>query len=122
MVAVFTIFVLVSREDLRDRFIHLASGGRLNVMTQALDEAANAHPAVFVFAIGGECRIRSSGGSRFVPYRHPRCVRHVERSYQSRVRDERLDARNSHFVPGYALELSADNRSAEVQLAIWNQK
>jgi predicted PurR-regulated permease PerM len=41
MVAVFTIFVLISREDLRNRFIHLASGGRLNVMTQALDEAAS---------------------------------------------------------------------------------
>ena len=41
MVGVFTIFMLIGREDLRNRFIHLASGGRLTVMTQALDEAAN---------------------------------------------------------------------------------
>ena len=33
--------MLIGREDLRNRFIHLASGGRLTVMTQALDEAAN---------------------------------------------------------------------------------
>jgi predicted PurR-regulated permease PerM len=39
MVVIFTIFVLLGREDLRNRFIHLSSGGRLNVMTQALDEA-----------------------------------------------------------------------------------
>src|SRR3984885_12667598 len=41
MIAVFTIFILIGREDLRNRFIHLASGGRLPVMTQALDEAAS---------------------------------------------------------------------------------
>jgi predicted PurR-regulated permease PerM len=41
MIAVFTIFILIGREDLRNRFIHLASGGRLTVMTQALDEAAS---------------------------------------------------------------------------------
>ena len=40
MVAVFTIFILIGREDLRNRFIHLASGGRLNLLTQAMDEAA----------------------------------------------------------------------------------
>jgi hypothetical protein len=38
MVIVFTIFILIGREDLRNRFIRLA-GGRLNVMTQGLDEA-----------------------------------------------------------------------------------
>jgi predicted PurR-regulated permease PerM len=36
---IFTIFMLIRREDLRNRFIHLAGGGRLNQMTQALDEA-----------------------------------------------------------------------------------
>ena len=41
MVGVFTIFILIGREDLRNRFIHLASGGRLTVMTQALEEAAS---------------------------------------------------------------------------------
>jgi predicted PurR-regulated permease PerM len=37
LVVVFTIFVLMGQEDLRNRFIHLSSGGRLHVMTQALD-------------------------------------------------------------------------------------
>lgn len=41
MIAVFTIFILVGREDLRNRFIHLVSGGRLNVVTQAMDEATS---------------------------------------------------------------------------------
>ena len=39
LVALFTIFILFGREDLRNRLIHLVGGGRLNVMTQALDEA-----------------------------------------------------------------------------------
>ena len=39
MVVIFTIFVLLGREDLRNRFIHFSCGGRLKVMTQALDEA-----------------------------------------------------------------------------------
>ena len=37
---VFTIFMLIRREDLRNRFIVLAGRGRLNIMTKALDEAA----------------------------------------------------------------------------------
>ena len=41
MVVIFTIFVLLGREDLRNRFIHLSGGGRLKVMTQALDEATS---------------------------------------------------------------------------------
>jgi predicted PurR-regulated permease PerM len=39
MVVIFTIFVLLGREDLRNRFIHLSGNGRLKVITQALDEA-----------------------------------------------------------------------------------
>jgi predicted PurR-regulated permease PerM len=39
VIAVFTIFILMGREDLRNRFIRLAAGGRLNAMTQALDDA-----------------------------------------------------------------------------------
>jgi predicted PurR-regulated permease PerM len=39
MVVIFTIFVLLGREDLRNRFIHLSGVGRLKVITQALDEA-----------------------------------------------------------------------------------
>lgn len=41
IVLVFTIFMLLQREDLRNRFIRLAGAGRLNVMTQAMDEAGD---------------------------------------------------------------------------------
>lgn len=41
LVTVFTLFILLGREDLRNRFIRLAGGGQLNVMTQALDEATH---------------------------------------------------------------------------------
>ena len=37
---VFVLFMLIKREDLRDRIIHLIGKGRLSVTTQALDEAA----------------------------------------------------------------------------------
>src|ERR1700678_3803262 len=36
---VFTLFILIKREDLRNRVIRLAGSGQLNLMTQALDEA-----------------------------------------------------------------------------------
>jgi len=39
MTIIFAVVILMGREDLRNRFIHLASGGRLTVVTQALDEA-----------------------------------------------------------------------------------
>ena len=39
IVVVFTIFILYGREDLRNRLIRLAGRSRLNVMTQAMDEA-----------------------------------------------------------------------------------
>jgi predicted PurR-regulated permease PerM/CheY-like chemotaxis protein len=40
LVIVFAIFMLLKREDLRDRMIRLASGGRVNFSTQAVDDAA----------------------------------------------------------------------------------
>jgi predicted PurR-regulated permease PerM len=40
IVVVFTFFMLVRRENLRNRFIFLAGQGRLHAMTQAMDEAA----------------------------------------------------------------------------------
>jgi len=40
LVVVFAIFMLLSHEDLRDRFIRLVGHGRLNLTTQAMDEAA----------------------------------------------------------------------------------
>lgn len=39
LVLVFVIFMLLTREDLRDRMIRLVGHGRLNLTTQALDEA-----------------------------------------------------------------------------------
>jgi predicted PurR-regulated permease PerM len=39
-VLVFTVFMLFKREDLRNRLLRLAGLGRLNVMTQALDDAS----------------------------------------------------------------------------------
>src|SRR6185436_3712520 len=39
VVIVFVIFMLIQREDLRDRLIRLLGAGRVNVTTQALDEA-----------------------------------------------------------------------------------
>ena len=40
IVVVFTLFILLKREDLRNRLLRLAGSGQLNVMTQALDEAS----------------------------------------------------------------------------------
>ncbi len=40
IVIVFVVFMLIQREDLRDRLIRLLGAGRVNVTTQALDEAA----------------------------------------------------------------------------------
>jgi predicted PurR-regulated permease PerM len=39
IILVFTIFMLLDREELRNRFIRLAGGKRLSAMTQALEEA-----------------------------------------------------------------------------------
>jgi predicted PurR-regulated permease PerM/methanogenic corrinoid protein MtbC1 len=40
LVIVFVIFMMIQREDLRDRLLRLVGQGRLNTTTQALDEAA----------------------------------------------------------------------------------
>ncbi|HUE20730.1 MAG TPA: AI-2E family transporter [Bryobacteraceae bacterium] len=41
MVVIFTVFMLFEREDLRNRFLGLVGLGQLNLMTQALDDAAS---------------------------------------------------------------------------------
>ena len=41
IVTVFTLFMLIRREDLRNRFIRLVGHKHLNVMTQALDDASS---------------------------------------------------------------------------------
>ncbi|HXB70160.1 MAG TPA: AI-2E family transporter [Candidatus Acidoferrales bacterium] len=40
MVVIFTVFMLLQREDLRNRLLRLAGLGQLNLMTQALDDAS----------------------------------------------------------------------------------
>ena len=40
IVIIFTIFMLIQREDLRDRLLHLVSPERLSITTQAIDEAS----------------------------------------------------------------------------------
>jgi len=40
MVVIFTVFMLLKREDLRNRLLRLAGLGQLNLMTQALDDAS----------------------------------------------------------------------------------
>ncbi len=39
MVVIFTVFILIKQEDLRDRFLRLAGVGQLHAMTLALDDA-----------------------------------------------------------------------------------
>jgi len=41
VIIVFVIFMLIQKEDLRDRLIRLIGAGRVNVTTQALDDAAS---------------------------------------------------------------------------------
>jgi predicted PurR-regulated permease PerM/methanogenic corrinoid protein MtbC1 len=41
LVLIFVIFMLIRREDMRDRLLRLSGEGRLNTTTQALDEAAH---------------------------------------------------------------------------------
>ena len=41
VVLVFVLFMLIKHEDLRDRIIHLIGRGRINMTTQALDEAGH---------------------------------------------------------------------------------
>ena len=41
VVLVFTVFMLIQREDLRDRLLHLAGPERLPITTQAVDEASH---------------------------------------------------------------------------------
>ncbi|MGA7928245.1 MAG: AI-2E family transporter [Candidatus Sulfotelmatobacter sp.] len=40
IVVIFTLFILMKREDLRNRLLRLAGSDQLNVMTEALDEAS----------------------------------------------------------------------------------
>ncbi len=41
MVLIFSVFILIKREDLRNRLLRLVGLGQMNMMTQALDDAAH---------------------------------------------------------------------------------
>jgi predicted PurR-regulated permease PerM len=61
VVIIFTLFMLVKREDLRNRAIRLAGRGRLNVMTQALDDAGRRLSRYLVL----QCLVNASYGTVF---------------------------------------------------------
>jgi predicted PurR-regulated permease PerM len=61
IVTIFTLFMLVKREDLRNRAIRLAGRGRLNVMTQALDDAGRRLSRYLVL----QCLVNASYGTVF---------------------------------------------------------
>jgi len=60
-VLIFTVFMLFKREDLRNRLLRLAGLGRLNVMTQALDDASGRVSRYLLDAGAGECGLWNSG-------------------------------------------------------------
>ena len=72
IVIVFTFFMLLQREDLRNRFIRLAGQGRLKVMTQALDEAAQRVSRYLLLqSLVNVCVRRSSLELHFISSRYP---------------------------------------------------
>ena len=60
MVVIFTVFMLLKREDLRNRLLRLAGLGQLNLMTQALDDASGRVSRVPADAVPGQCGLWSS--------------------------------------------------------------
>ncbi len=59
MVLIFTIYMLLKREDLRNRLLLLAGVSRLNLMTQALNEAAERISRYLVMNVLVNARLRS---------------------------------------------------------------
>ncbi|MGH9616722.1 MAG: AI-2E family transporter, partial [Acidobacteriaceae bacterium] len=55
LVVVFTFFMLLQREDLRNRFIRLTGRGHLNMMTQAMDEASHRVSRYFALLVLVNC-------------------------------------------------------------------
>jgi len=55
IVVIFTLFVLVKREDLRNRLVRLAGVGQLNLVTQAMDDASKrlSRYLLLQFAVNG---------------------------------------------------------------------
>lgn len=73
VVAVFVIFILVQREDLRDRFLRLAGESRIHLTTQLLDDAGRRLSRYLLaqFAINATFGIFASVGLYFIGIPNP---------------------------------------------------
>lgn len=73
VVVVFVIFILVQREDLRDRFIRLAGESRVHITTQLLDDAARRLSRYLLaqFAINATFGIFAAVGLYFIGIPNP---------------------------------------------------
>ena len=71
-ILVFTVFMLFKREDLRNRLLRLAGLGRLNVMTQALDDTSGRVSRYLLMQVlvnrSEERRVGKECRSRWSPY------------------------------------------------------
>ncbi|MCU1300821.1 MAG: hypothetical protein JWQ87_1105 [Candidatus Sulfotelmatobacter sp.] len=72
IVIIFTVFMLLNREDLRDRAIRLAGRGRLTVMTQALDDAGQrlSRYLLLQFLVNAAYGLLFGGGLYFIGVPH----------------------------------------------------
>ncbi len=73
IVIVFTIFILVKREDLRNRVIRLIGHGQLTLVTQALDDASTrlSKYLFLQFLVNGIYGVLFGGGLFFIGVPHP---------------------------------------------------
>jgi len=73
IVVIFTLFVLVKREDLRNRVFRLAGTGQLTVMTQAIDEASErlSRYLLFQFVVNASYGLLFGLGLYFIGIRNP---------------------------------------------------
>ena len=73
IVVIFTLFMLVKREDLRNRLLRLAGSGQLTVMTQALDEASRrlGRYLLLQFAVNAGYGLLFGLGVYFIGIPHP---------------------------------------------------
>ena len=73
IVVIFTLFIVVKREDLRNRLLRLAGSGQLTVMTQALDEASRrlGRYLLLQFAVNADYGLLFGLGVYFIGIPHP---------------------------------------------------
>jgi len=73
IVVIFTLFIVVKREDLRNRLLRLAGSGQLTVMTQALDEASRrlGRYLLLQFAVNAGYGLLFGLGVYFIGIPHP---------------------------------------------------